>query len=75
MSGHIKAFKVKARDKYKNNKLMLFCINDEKLLGKYKAKIRDLKILNEMLYRSMMKDIQKLKQEHMATKFILTFVV
>ena len=43
MSGHIKAFKVKARDKNKNNKLMLFCINDEKLLGKYKAKIRDLK--------------------------------
>ena len=37
MSGYVKTFKVKERDKDKNNKLMSFCINDEKLLEKYKA--------------------------------------
>ena len=34
MSGYIKTFKVKDRDKDKNNKLMSFCIDDEKLLEK-----------------------------------------
>ena len=46
MSGYIKTFKVKDGDKDKNNKLMSFRIDDEKLLGKYKAiwtKIEDLK--------------------------------
>ena len=46
MSGYINTFKVED----KNNKLMSFCIDDEKLLQKYKAiwnKIEDLKrILN-----------------------------
>ena len=38
MSGYVKTFnKVKDGDKYKNNKLMSFCINDEKLLEKYKT--------------------------------------
>ena len=37
MSGYFKTFKVKNGDKDKNNKLMSFRINDEKLLGKYKA--------------------------------------
>ena len=49
MSGYVKKFKVKDGDKDKNNKLMSFNINDEKLLEKYKAfwtKIKDLKILN-----------------------------
>ena len=49
MSGYVKTFKVKDGDKDKNNKLMSFNINDEKLLEKYKAfwtKIKDLKILN-----------------------------
>ena len=42
MSGYIKTFKVKEG----NNKLMSFCIDDEKILEKYKAiwnKIEDLK--------------------------------
>ena len=36
MSGYIKTFKVKDGDKDKNNKLMSFRIDDEKLLEKYK---------------------------------------
>ena len=46
MSGYVKTFKVKDRNKDKNNKLMSFCINHEKLWEKYKAawtKIEDLK--------------------------------
>ena len=46
ISGYVKAFKVKDRDKDKNNKLMSFGTDDEKLLEKYKAiwtKIEDLK--------------------------------
>ena len=45
MSGYVKAFKVKDGNKDKNNKLMSFHIDDEKLLEKYKAiwtKIEDL---------------------------------
>ena len=45
-SGFLKIFKVKDRDKDKNNKLMSFCIGDKKLLEKYKAiltKMEDLK--------------------------------
>ena len=46
MSGYVKTFKVKEGDKDKNNKLMSFRVDDEKLLEKYKAiwtKIEDLK--------------------------------
>ena len=46
MSGYVKTFKVKYGDKDKNNKLMSFCIDDEKLLSKCKTiwnKIEDLK--------------------------------
>ena len=46
MSGYVKTFKVKDGDKDKNNKLMSFRIDDQKLLEKYKAvwtKIEDLK--------------------------------
>ena len=46
MSRYVKTFKVKDGDKDKNNKLMSFCIDDEKLIEKYKAiliKIEDLK--------------------------------
>ena len=49
MSGYVKTFKVKDGDKDKINQLMSFCIDDEKLLEKYKAirtKIEDMKILN-----------------------------
>ena len=37
MNGYVKTFKVKDVDKDKNNKLMSFHIDDEKLLEKYKA--------------------------------------
>ena len=46
MSGYVKTFKVKDRNKDKNKKLMSFCINHKKLWEKYKAvwtKIEDLK--------------------------------
>ena len=46
MKGYVKAFK--DGDKDKNNKLMSFCIDDEKLLEKHEAiwtKIEDLKNL------------------------------
>ena len=46
MSGYVKTFKVKEGDKDKNNKLMSFGIDYEKLLENYKAiwaKIGDLK--------------------------------
>ena len=46
MSGYVKTFKAKDGDKDKNNKLMSFCLDDKKLLGKYKIiwfKIEDLK--------------------------------
>ena len=36
MSGYVKKLKVKDGDKDKNNKLMSFRIDDEKLLEKYK---------------------------------------
>ena len=35
MSGYVKTFKVKDEDEDKNNKLMYFCKDDEKLLEKY----------------------------------------
>ena len=37
MSGCVETFKVKDGDKDKNNKLMSFGIDDEKLLEKYKT--------------------------------------
>ena len=37
MSRHVKTFKVKDRDKDKNNKLITFRIDDVKLLEMYKA--------------------------------------
>ena len=37
MNGYVKTFKVEDVDKDKNNKLMSFHIDDEKLLEKYKA--------------------------------------
>ena len=46
MNGYVKTFKVKEGDKDKNNKSMPFCIDDEKLLEKYKTiwtEIEDLK--------------------------------
>ena len=46
MSGYVKSFKVKDGDKDKNNKLMFFCTEDEKLLEKYEiiwTKIENLK--------------------------------
>ena len=46
MSGYVKKLKVKDGDKDKNNKLISFRIDDEKLLEKYKIiwnKTEDLK--------------------------------
>ena len=77
MSGYVKTFKVKEGDKDKNNKLMSFRIDDEKLLEKYEAiwaKIQDLKIIELYALSVMVTDIQKPKKEHIAIKFILTFV-
>ena len=37
MSGYVKTFNTKDGDKDKKNKLMSFCVNDEKLLEKYKT--------------------------------------
>ena len=37
ISGHVKTFQVKEGDKEKNNKLMSFRIDDEKVLEKYIA--------------------------------------
>ena len=37
MSGYVKTFKVKDWDNYKNNKLMYFCIDHDKLLVKCKT--------------------------------------
>ena len=45
MSGYVKTFKVKDSDKDKSNKLVSFCVNDEKLLEKCKtiwSKIEDI---------------------------------
>ena len=58
--GYIKTFKVKEGDKDKNNKLMFFCIDDQKLLEKYKAtwsKIEDLKNIKLNALQYMMIDI------------------
>ena len=44
-SGYVKTFKIKDKDKDKNNKLMFFRVDDGKLLEKYKTiwtKIEDL---------------------------------
>ena len=46
MSGYVKKFKVKDQDRDKSNKFTSFCIDDEKLLEKYKLiwiKLEDLK--------------------------------
>ena len=43
MNECIKIFEVKDGDKDKNNELISFCINDEKLLEKYKTIFTKLK--------------------------------
>ena len=78
MSGYVKTFKVKEGDKDKNNKLMSFCIDDEKLLQKYKAiwtKIEDLK--NIKLNTSAVYDVRYIKTKmrtYSDKAFILAFV-
>ena len=49
MSAYVETFKIKDGDKGKNNKIMSFRIDNEKLLEKYKfiwTMIKDLKTLN-----------------------------
>ena len=41
MSGYVKIFKVTDGNKDENNKLMSFCIDDEKLLEKYKTTLTE----------------------------------
>ena len=60
MSGYVKTFKVKVGGKYKNKKLMSFRVDDGNLLEKYNAiwtKTENLKMLNYVLYKSMMIEI------------------
>ena len=60
MGRYVKTFEVKEVDKDKNNNLMSFRIDDEKLLEKCKTiwtKMDYLKNINLMLYESMMTDI------------------
>ena len=60
MGRYVKTFEVKEVDKDKNNNLMSFRIDDEKLLEKCKAiwtKMDYLKNIKLMLYESMMTDI------------------
>ena len=37
MSGYVKIFKIQDGDKDKNNRLISFCVEDDKLFGKYKT--------------------------------------
>ena len=62
MSGYVKTIKVKDADKDKNNKLIYFRINNEKLLEKHgviwtKIDVLFRIIIELMLYQSMMTDI------------------
>ena len=60
MGRYVKTFEVKEVDKDKNNNLMSFRIDDEKLLEKCKTiwtKMDYLKNIKLMLYESMMTDI------------------
>ena len=50
MSGYVKTFKIKDEDKYKNNNLIPFRIDDEKLLKKYKAVWTKIEVLNSIKY-------------------------
>ena len=56
MSRHVKTFKVKDRDKDKNNKLITFRIDDVKLLEMYKAIWTNIELKNiekKTLYQSI----------------------
>ena len=60
MSGYVRTFKDKGRDKNKKNKLMFLRRDDDKPLEKYKTiwtKIEDLKYIELNVYRFMMIDI------------------
>ena len=77
MSGYFKTFKVKDGDKDKNSKLMSFCIDDEKLLEKYKStwtKIEDLKDIKLNALPVYDDRYMKTKIRTYSDKVILTFV-
>ena len=77
ISGYVKTFKAKDGDKEKNNKLISFRIDDEKLLEKYKAiwiKIEDFKNIEFNVLPVYDDRYIKTKKEHMAIKFNLTFM-
>ena len=76
MSKYVKKFKIKIEDE--NNKLMSFCIDNEKLLEKWKTvwtKVEDLKNI-EMKALPFYKDICiKTKKWRIVIKFILHFIL
>ena len=77
MSGYIKTFKVKDVDKNKNNKLMSFHIDFEKLLRKYKtmwSKIKDFKNIELNVLPDFDNRYIKAKLITYGDKFYATFV-
>ena len=77
MSGYIKTFKVKDVDKNKNNKLMSFHIDFEKLLRKYKTmwtKIKDFKNIELNVLPDFDNRYIKAKLITYGDKFYATFV-
>ena len=76
MSWYIETLKVKDGDKDKNNKLIPFRVDDEKLLEKCRAiwtKIEDSKNIELNALPIYYHRYIKTKKEHTAIKFILTF--
>ena len=79
ISGYVKTFKVEDRCRFKNNKLMSFRIDDDKLLQRYKVfwtKNEDSKnIKSNVLSVYDDKYMKIIKKKHVSIKFMLTFVV
>ena len=78
MSRYVKAFKAKNGNKYKNNKLMFFHIDDGKSLKKYETiwtKIEGLLNIELNALPVYDDEYKKNKKEHMVIKFILILAV
>ena len=76
--GGVNIFKVQVGKKIKNNKLMSFGINDEKLLEKYKAisaKMEDLKNIELNALPVYDDRYIQTKKLYMEIKFVLNFLV
>ena len=57
ISGYVKVFKIKEWDKDKNNKLMIFYVDDAKNIKPFGLRLKNHKILSYMFYQSVMIDI------------------